>query len=681
MKREKFFLMLTAALASVGMSAQTVNKYPQKTNIPTVYIETSNGKLPADKENYIPCTLHWVEDGKTTNYELTGDGIRGRGNSTWDVHVDKKPYRLKFDSKTELLGKDFAKAKSWTLLANVFDKSMMRNALTYHLGKFMGLEFCPAARFVDLFINGEYRGTYQVSDQVEVRKKRVDIDEDTGWLLEYANDQAKVDDPKIAFINGQTTYGYVQIKNPEFTDDNIWSNPELKAELEDYMNNNFAKKLTVGDIGDGNNYDYMNPRTGYRSMVDAESLVNWYVATEITANWDGFYSVYMFREADAANLKNPTYKNDLLHFSPLWDEDLAYGNNTEPDGLRLNLENSLLAFSNPSPDNEHYRRFTRLVAHMYDDPWFANAVKMRFNELIAGGLESFLTSKIEDMRAELRQSANENYKVWDIYDPENMWNLNKPQGNWDNDVDFLKDFVTNRLKKLKQLFEEKAAGIEYYDENTAFSPKDESNKRVVFNRKAVAGMWNTICLPFDVSQGRIDYVFGEGTDVQEFTGVTSDEDGTVALNFKKVDKISAGTPYLIFPTLDVKVPFSLPWRVTHAGEPKRVTHNGYSFTGTYGPTKLAENELFVGAGNELLRPSANSGKLKGMRAYFSVPTGSQPAPARLCFDGETTAVPAVMADADKDTKVYGVDGRYAGNSVNDLVKGVYIVNGKKLVVK
>ena len=75
---------------------------------------------------------------------------------------------MKFASKTELLGKEYTKAKKWTLLANHGDKTMIRNALTYDLGKFMGFTFCPAAVFVDLFLNGNYRGTYQISDQVEV---------------------------------------------------------------------------------------------------------------------------------------------------------------------------------------------------------------------------------------------------------------------------------------------------------------------------------------------------------------------------------------------------------------------------------------------------------------------------------------------------------------------------------
>ena len=111
--------------------------------------------------------------------------IRGRGNSTWRKS-EKKPYRLKFHAPQRLLGPGFANARDWTLLANHGDKTLIRNALTYELGRFVGLPFCPAYLFVDLFVNGQYLGIYQVSDQVEAGKGRVAVKKASGWLLETA---------------------------------------------------------------------------------------------------------------------------------------------------------------------------------------------------------------------------------------------------------------------------------------------------------------------------------------------------------------------------------------------------------------------------------------------------------------------------------------------------------------
>jgi spore coat protein CotH len=296
----------------------------------------------------------------------------------------ERPWRIKFDTKTEFLGSDYAKAKSWTLLANTFDKSLMRNALTYYLGKFVGLPFCPSARFVDLVMNGTYRGTYQISDQMEVNKKRVNINSDTGWMFEYANASDKVDDPKIT-----TTYGWVQIKNP---DDKVLTSATT-TDMTNYLNS-LDDSISTSTTG----YTYIDPNTGYRRMVDATTLINWYIATEITANWDGFYSVYSYRDP-----------NGPLCLGPMWDEDLAYGNHTEtydtsyfPNGFY----NKLLADNNFSNTTwGGYRKLQPVIAHLYDDPWFANAVYMRFNELVNNGIEKNLLDNIESMRTLLKQSA------------------------------------------------------------------------------------------------------------------------------------------------------------------------------------------------------------------------------------------------------------------------------------
>ena len=170
MKKKKTIILLLL-IVSIFVDAQI---YSQLTNVPTLYIETFNGE-DITKEKYITASLTLVDGEKTTVYNDIQ--IRGRGNSTW--YTEKKPYKLKFASKTELLGKEYTKAKKWTLLANHGDKTMIRNALTYDLGKFMGFTFCPAAVFVDLFLNGNYSGTYQISDQVEVYKGRVEVNSNT----------------------------------------------------------------------------------------------------------------------------------------------------------------------------------------------------------------------------------------------------------------------------------------------------------------------------------------------------------------------------------------------------------------------------------------------------------------------------------------------------------------------
>lgn len=168
-------------------------QYPQKTELPTIYLTTDNdftwtAQTPKSEE-YMSATIVIADKNGTIKQRNESVTFRGRGNSTWNCGSKKKPWRLKFSTKTALLTEqdanyqpvnNYADAKSWTLLANVYDKTLMRNAIANELGKAYGMEFCPAYRFVDLVVNGNYMGTYQISDHVQVDKKRVNVNSKTG---------------------------------------------------------------------------------------------------------------------------------------------------------------------------------------------------------------------------------------------------------------------------------------------------------------------------------------------------------------------------------------------------------------------------------------------------------------------------------------------------------------------
>ena len=85
--------------------------------------------------------------------------------------------------------------------------------------------------------------------------------------------------------------------------------------------------------------------------------------------------------------------------------------------------------------------------------------------------------------------------------------------------------------------------VQYVGENAVNKPVTGRDQYVIIDRKAKAGVWTTLCLPFDISKGRIEYVFGKESVVQRFSGVTTYGDGWTALNFSPVDDIKAGTPY------------------------------------------------------------------------------------------------------------------------------------------
>ena len=179
MKKTVISFLMVALMLVTGVRAQS--NYQRLTNLPHVYINTFDGKDVTSKKAEVSVNLYMVDE-KDSVAVYDSIAIRGRGNSTWNL--EKKPYRIKFKEKTRFLGHERANAKKWTLLANHGDKSLIRNALASYIGDLCGQVFTPGARFVDLTMNGVYQGCYQISDQIEVRKKRVDIEEQgcDGWL-------------------------------------------------------------------------------------------------------------------------------------------------------------------------------------------------------------------------------------------------------------------------------------------------------------------------------------------------------------------------------------------------------------------------------------------------------------------------------------------------------------------
>ena len=255
--------LFSAAIAMLtGIQGAGAQEYRQLSTSPTIYVETENNVEITSKEDYVRATLRYVDDSGVKLYDALG--IRGRGNSTWGF--EKKPYRIKFDKKQEFLGPDKAKAKSWTLLANYADKSLIRNAVAACIGEFAGRP--SNASFVDLVLNGEYLGCYQVSDQMEIREKRVDITEqedpmtDTsdisgGYFLEV--DGFAYQEPAY-FVTARGVA--VTIKSP---DDEIIDQRQI-AYIRDHMNK-FENALFSDDFTD--------PEKGYRQYVDSLTLASW----------------------------------------------------------------------------------------------------------------------------------------------------------------------------------------------------------------------------------------------------------------------------------------------------------------------------------------------------------------------------------------------------------------------
>lgn len=400
------------------LSIHTYAQWQRKTNLPMVFINTFDGRGITSKTIYVYARMTYMdEESHVTQWDTIQ--IRGRGNSTWNLA--KKPYRIKFLTKQRLLGNDHANAKSWTLIANAADKTLIRNAVTSAMGEFAGLSFNPAYKFVDLVLNNVYMGTYQISDQVEVRKKRVDITEQDVPLA----DDADISGGYLLEVDGfhdgnwfnSSVYNVpIRIHSPD--DEDIVESQNLYIKKYIAVFENRLKSSTFDD-----------PNMGYRQMVDSATLANWFLCTEISGNIDGYYSTYFYKEQG----------DSLLYWGPLWDYDIAYNN----DWRIPNTIDSLMT-------NAGYGMTKAWLNRMWQDPWFSKLVNRRYNELLDNGLVTFLFQKIDSLTGLLAQSIALNYEKWGIRT--RAYHENVLYSSYDQYVDDLKNYITRHCNYLQGAF-------------------------------------------------------------------------------------------------------------------------------------------------------------------------------------------------------------------------------------
>ncbi|RIA78436.1 CotH protein [Anaeroplasma bactoclasticum] len=234
--------------------------------LPIMEIYTQDNAPIISKDEYVNCNVSVSNALYEYCFDSLSGKIKGRGNSTWNMA--KKPYKLKFDKKIDLFGN--GKAKTWTLIANYCDKSMIRNYIAYSMGKLLESDYVTSTQFIELFLNGEYLGVYLVCEQNEVGENRVEIDEsyrdvNTGYLLELdrrAPDEG-IEEGKDWFKLNSYPYA---IKSPE-PDDPLYT-VEFTNYIKEYLNTSFNSILSK-------NYEDV------KNYIDVDSFAKTYIVHEI----------------------------------------------------------------------------------------------------------------------------------------------------------------------------------------------------------------------------------------------------------------------------------------------------------------------------------------------------------------------------------------------------------------
>lgn len=218
------------------------------------------------------------------------------------------------------------------------------------------------------------------------------------------------------------------------------------------------------------------------------------------------------------------------------------------------------------------------------------------------------------------------------------------------------------------------------DEVAVNSFNAQNNVDVQLKRTLSPAHWNSFCVPFAISADVIAEKFGAGTLVYTFGSMNGN-----VMNFAHSTTIEAGKPYIVKPTQEVVDP-SFTGVNIEATAAKKVGADGYFMQGIYSAkTDLTTDgtNLFLGDGNKFYKPAGTTtARMKGLRAFFIVPQGTNLAALRANIDGATTAIDefATIVEQPTDNRIYNLQGQFVGTSFEGL-HGVYVQNGKKVLVK
>ena len=378
------------------------------TGLPIINLITDGSVQIDSKEDYVEGDISL--DGRR-DFESLYDlpmKIRGRGNSTWFVHP-KKPFQMKLSEKSAFLG--MPEDKKWLFLAEYSDKTMLRNTIAFELGYMSNLDWTPAGEFAEVFLNGEYNGTYNITQKVEESDNRVALG-DTGYLLEL--DQLDRIDPDDVYFNSTVTNRFIiNIKEPSL---------EYDSDQYDYIKNLIAE---FEGVLFGNNFQDEN--IGYRQYIDLDSFIDWYLISEISKNVDSrwYSSIYL-----------NVIPGEKIKMGPLWDFDLAFGNTD---------------YSDTQFYEGWWVRFNPWYERLFEDPYFIQMVKDRF--VFFKNNEGLIIEKIDSYAEQLKWAQAENDNKWETIG-RYVWPNPVVYDTYQEEVDHLKNWYQDRMDWLEEALNE-----------------------------------------------------------------------------------------------------------------------------------------------------------------------------------------------------------------------------------
>ena len=430
--------------------------------LPVINIDTNNVPI-LNKEDYVASkiTVSNCDEEYALNEVLAGVRLRGNGS----LQAVKKPYRIKFESKQNLLGlNDNLKAKSWVLLADYYDYSMLRNASAFYLGSSLLDQngyYSSSYQHVNLYVNGIYNGVYLLAEQQQADSSRVDIEEpeddnsgtDIGYLLELDSYAVNEGDYFILNINNLSVKDYngnnVPLSSMSYAIKSDYFTENQKNYIGKYVNNVFKimhsaivnkEYYALDEYNDLILSTYKNAYDTINNVINLDSMFRMYILHEIMKNVDvGFSSFYLFVDFSSES------KYPRLTFGAPWDFDWSSGN------------------ANMAPYYSSTGKFNHAnFDHL--NPWLLTISNADFfDSMIKDYFEIFENSRVfegliyhlDEITSTYAYDFGKNYAKWNtlgtqqhVYATSDVLNF-KTQADAAN---YLKIWFTNRINYLKGIW-------------------------------------------------------------------------------------------------------------------------------------------------------------------------------------------------------------------------------------
>jgi uncharacterized protein YjdB/spore coat protein CotH len=371
---------------------------------------------------------------------LPPDGVVGevkpRGNYTYTLA--KKPYQIKLDKKRPLFG--MPAAKTWVLLANHADPSLMRNKVAYDLANSIGLQYSSETRWVDLRINGVYRGNYLLSEKVQTGTNRVELKHPQGIIteLDHRGDGTQPGYPAEDYwFHSATSNSTFVLKDaatdyPDKVDGPL--TPEVAAGWADM-------KTTVNKL-DALLYATNPDWAKISAIIDVDSFVKYYFVFELGENPEITQSsVYFYKDGP----------DSKLYAGPIWDFDSAFAqyDKSEPYGADYRsdyVKNAQIL----------RQKGNGWMMELFRNTQFVNRANQMWDDGIAYQSNKTL-SKIDGYQAQVTKSAANNFALWKVLGKPTLFGQNPPEGHtykttFAGEVSYLKSWISQRETMMRKLY-------------------------------------------------------------------------------------------------------------------------------------------------------------------------------------------------------------------------------------